>query len=491
MARMPRSAFLRALRTAACATGVLLAAGAAFAPAAAAPGALPGTPGDAPPPRGAAPASAAAPVAPGRAGAATPAPPDASPPSASAQRLYDNARGRLLQVRTLLQGPDSQASVGSGFLVSPQGHVLTNWHVVSQVALSPKRYRLVYQTADGLQGRLELLAFDALHDLALVRIVPAEGGALPAAAARPLGFRPRELPLARGERIYSLGNPLDVGFAVQEGTYNGLAERGFLPNIFFGGSLNPGMSGGPALDGQGRVIGVNVATRRDGQSVSFLVPGAFAEDLLRRGRDAAPLSAAVWPELTRQLTAHQRDLVDRFVALPWRSAGHPRYRIPVPAEDFLRCWGQNSPADAKGLEFERSDCSMDSRVFVNDSLVTGFLGTRHEAYDGERLGPWRFAWQYSASFRNEAFGGGPRRTPPQCSDREVEGADGLRLRVVACLSAYRQLKGLHDLSVLVATRDHPTLAVLGRFDARGVDLDNALRLTDHYLKGFAWMPGAR
>ena len=99
-------------------------------------------------------------------------------------------------------------------------------------------------------------------------------------------FRPRDQPLAQGERIYSLGNPLDVGFAVIEGTYNGLVERSFYPTIFFAGSLNPGVSGGPTLDGQGAVIGVNVAARRDGEQVSFLVPAG-----VRRGSAAAARAA--------------------------------------------------------------------------------------------------------------------------------------------------------------------------------------------------------
>ena len=72
-------------------------------------------------------------------------------------------------------------------------------------------------------------------------------------------FRAPSAALSQGERIYSMGNPLDVGFAVLEGTYNGLVERSFYPSIFFGGALNSGMSGGPALDEQGRVVGVNVA----------------------------------------------------------------------------------------------------------------------------------------------------------------------------------------------------------------------------------------
>ena len=108
------------------------------------------------------------------------------PVSASAQRVYDDARAQLLQVRTLLKGQDSQASVGSGFLVSDAGHILTNYHVVSQAALQPERYRLVYSASDRSEGALEILAFDAIHDLALVK--PAAPAAL--AGHRPLTFHP-------------------------------------------------------------------------------------------------------------------------------------------------------------------------------------------------------------------------------------------------------------------------------------------------------------
>ena len=98
-----------------------------------------------------------------------------------------------------------------------------------------------------------------------------------------------------------------------------------------------------------------------------------------------------------------------------------------------------------------------------------------------------FASQYSQSFRNESF---PERTTrhrtaAQCQERFVD-RDGLPLRAVVCISAYRKLRGLYDLSVLVATVDHATLGAQGRFDARGVDFDNAMKLADHYLAGYAW-----
>ena len=431
------------------------------------------------------PAAAPAAAAPGANGIAKP--PEGAPsadglPSGAGQRIYADVRHRLVQVRTLLKTQDSQSSVGSGFLVTADGHLITNYHVISSYALQPDRHRLVYATVEGQQGALQLLAFDVVHDLALLKPVdpaPLQGRGV-------IAFRPQAQPLPRGARVFSLGNPLDVGFAVTEGAFNGLAERHYLPALFFGGSLNPGMSGGPALDDQGQLIGVNVATRRDGEQVSFLVPAAAAQALLARGRAAAPIQQAVHAELSRQLLAHQAGLVDRFIAQGWRPAGHPRYRVPVPPETFLRCWGSGTPAAERGLQFERSDCTMDSVVFVDGPLLTGFITVRHEAYDGNRLGLLRFQQRYSGSFRNENFGADTRfRTAAQCVERTVD-RDGLPLRAVVCLAAYKKLPGLYDLSVLTATLDGRTVGVQGRLDAHGVSFDNAQRLTRHYLDGFGW-----
>lgn len=413
--------------------------------------------------------------------------------SASGQRIVEATRAQLLQVRTLLKGQDSQASVGSGFLVDTTGLAITNYHVVSQYALRPSAYRLSYTMAEGRSGSLALLAFDAIRDVALVRLTADPSG--PDAdkptphSFLPLSFRPNSQPLAKGERLYSLGNPLDVGFAVVEGIYNGLVERSYLPNIFFGGSLNPGMSGGPAVDSVGRVIGVNVATRRDGEQVSFLVPAQHAQALIERSRNAAPITAPAHEEVTRQLLAHQAAMVDRFIAQPWRSANHARYMVPVPQETFMRCWGTPSPPNAKHFKFERSDCAMDHGVFISPRLLTGAIKVRHEAYDGSNLGALRFSHMYSASFRNESFWTGPDATPPRCRERFID-RDGLVLRTVACLSALKRLEGLFNLSVLVTTVDHATQGVQGRLDALGVSFDNALRLTEHYLNGFNWRQGA-
>lgn len=414
--------------------------------------------------------------------ALTPGQPPAAPiVSASARRLYERSKGQLLQIRTLLKTQDSQASVGSGFLVSDDGHIVTNYHVISQFALEPDSYRLRYATTDGQGGALELLDFDARRDLALLRAV---GDGLKGRGT--LAFRPRQQPLAKGERIYSMGNPHDVAFAVVEGNYNGLVDRSFDPLIYYAGGINPGMSGGPVLDEDGLVVGVNVSGMMFSQQVSFLVPGEFAESLVKRSIGAKPLKTAAWSRVRDQLMRYQDELVTRFLAMPWESANHDRYRLPVPRQDFMRCWGRGTSADTKGLDFERSQCRMDHALFVSGNLQTGWLDMSHEAYDGEKLGALRFARQYSRSFRNERLGSSDKsRTAPHCKEQFVD-REGLPLRAVVCLRAYRKLEGLHDLSILVTTVDAATQGALGRFDARGVSFDNALKLAAHYLEGFAW-----
>ncbi|MBL8343246.1 MAG: trypsin-like peptidase domain-containing protein [Rubrivivax sp.] len=427
-----------------------------------------------------------APAAPAAASASTPAASSSAPAAApdASQRAFASARERLLQVRTLLRGQDSQASVGSGFLVTPEGHLITNYHVVSQYALKPAQYRLVYATADGRQGALQLLDIDVIHDLALLKVADAAT----VAGRGVLPFRPEAEPLQRGERIHALGNPLDVGFAVMSGAYNGLVERSYLPVIFFGGSLSGGMSGGPTLDERGRVIGINVAARRDGEQVSFLVPAHFAEQLLARGAKAAPITEAVYPRLVQQLTKHQEGLTQAFLAQPWRASGHAHYAIPVPRETFMRCWGRSNPPDARGLLFERSDCQMDSRIFIGGNQLLGHLVVRHEAYDGRRIGTLRFLDRYAKSFRNEPFGGATRlQSASQCQEDTVQG-QGVPLRAVMCLRAHKKLPGLYDLSLLVATLDGSAQGVQGRFDAYGFSFANAQKLAAHYLGGFGVLP---
>ena len=422
-------------------------------------------------------------TAPTKAAADAPLP----PPSPDAQQAYLAARDKLVQIRTLRRQTNTQSSTGSGFYVSADGLLITNYHVISQLALEPERHRAVLVSVDGKEAPVSLLAVDVLHDLALLRVAPAEGQNSAATSYSALPLRPQDKPLNGGERIFSLGNPLDVGFAITEGTYNGLVQRSFYPRIFFGGTLNPGMSGGPAIDTQGRVVGVNVAKRLGAEQVSFLVPVEFVAQLLERSRAAEPVKGALHAEITRQLMGHQQALSDRLLSGQPRTERYGPYRVPVPSETLARCWGDGRERRSESLfDFERSQCRIDSEVFTGDGDVGG-LGMRYEAYDAPRLNPWQFANTYSQSFANEPMRkrGNRVRTGFECREDFVSGDAKLPLRAVVCLSAYRKFTGLYDLTVLAVSVDQPRQGVLGRLNVSAVSFDNAQRLASHFLQGFS------
>jgi S1-C subfamily serine protease len=406
----------------------------------------------------------------------------AAPPSRDAQQAFQSARDKLVQIRTLRRNTNTQSSTGSGFYVSPDGLLVTNFHVIADLALEPERHRGVAVSMDGQEQAVSLLGFDVQHDLALLRVAPSPGQTPAPHGVLPL--RPAALPLQAGERIFSLGNPLDVGFAITEGSYNGLVQRSFYPRIFFGGALNPGMSGGPALDAQGRVIGVNVAKRSDAEQVSFLVPVQFVAQLLAASSQAQPITQAAHARIARQLTAHQQAVSDRVLAPPEHSERFGPYRVRVPDPKLARCWGDGRARQSSSrLDYEISNCRLDTDVLIGET-PTGSLSVRYESYDGAELSPWQFAARYSSSFGDEPMRlkSDAVRTAAECTEAFV-GSQALPLRAVMCLSAYRKFDQLYDMNLIAVTLDAQQRGLLMRVDMAGVNLANAKRVARAYLHG--------
>jgi S1-C subfamily serine protease len=175
-----------------------------------------------------------------------------------------------------------RGGAGSGFVVTPDGYLLTNHHVAYQ---GGKPARMKARWPDGTEERADVVGGDAATDLALVRVSAAPRAFLSLAAttARP------------GQLAVAIGNPLGFESTVTAGVVSavGRSMRGqggrIIDNVIqHTAPLNPGNSGGPLVDSAGRVLGVNTAMISRTQGIGLAVPVATAAwvvgELLARGR---------------------------------------------------------------------------------------------------------------------------------------------------------------------------------------------------------------
>jgi serine protease Do len=399
-----------------------------------------------------------------------------------AEAVYASAPPRLLQIRTLVAGAGQQTSNGSAFLVTGDGLAITNYHVVSQVVLEPNTYRLEYTAADGTHGDVRLLGVDLPNDLAIVRIDKHDA---PFFSFDPAAIR-GEVP--KGERLYAMGNPLELGFTIVEGTYNGLVEHSYTDRIHFTGALNPGMSGGPAVAADGGVVGVNVATRRGGQLVSFLVPARFAEALLQRvrDRDATPDLRA---EIGRQVTDSRTALYKSLREQGFRAATLGPYRGPETDAPWFNCWAQTNAGVAPKPRFDMksTSCVSETSLFVASDLNTGNIQIYHSYVRSTELNQFQFATYLAQLSQNRLQGGGPYRkwyTPERCHEDFVGSAgasDRPPLRVMWCAQAYREFDGLYDVALVAVTQDDGNEALVSRLNMQAIGYDDAMDIGQRFL----------
>jgi serine protease Do len=166
--------------------------------------------------------------------------------------------------------PRRPSGTGSGFVISADGYIVTNHHVVE----AAEKVSVAFE--NGRELPAEVVGRDPKTDLALLKVKP--DGELPAA---PLGDSDG---VRVGDWVMAIGNPFGLDHTVTVGI---LSARG--RNINAGpyddflqtdASINPGNSGGPLIDLDGRVIGINTAINAAGQGIGFAIPINMAKDLL-------------------------------------------------------------------------------------------------------------------------------------------------------------------------------------------------------------------
>jgi hypothetical protein len=405
-------------------------------------------------------------------------------PSSAAQQLYASAQQDLLQLRVLLKNGNSQSSVGSGFLIGNSNLVVTNFHVVSQIALEPETYFGEYKDTSGESGAIELLAVDVLHDLAVVRIARNGSGFFKVPHAVSGNKQPALVKLNQGQHLYSLGNPLDLGFTISEGTYNGISARGFSDQLMFTGPVNAGMSGGPNVTADGQVAGVNVAHRRDGELVSFLVPVRYVQALLARVTADMTPPTDFKPIIGEQLLEHQTVMVDKLLEKPFSIKDLGPYRVPVRESDQVRCWGNTDSSAKKAYSIASINCSMESAIFVSGEMQTGHISMHHKYAHNKKLNAMQFSQLATNMFDGQVYSTAKSETitPAACTEDFIK-HNNISLRALVCAEAYHKFKELYDFTLVTASTDDSEKSLQSMINIQGVSYSNGMKLIKQFLQG--------
>ncbi len=392
------------------------------------------------------------------------------------EQVYARFKDRVLQIQVLDLSSGSKTTIGSGFLVAPDGVVVTNFHVIAALINQPGRYRAEYVDQHGARGPLSLVNLDVVHDLAVLR-----GNGLTGRPLEVSGTVPE-----KGERLYAFGNPHDIGLTIVEGTYNGLLQRSLYEKIHFTGSINPGMSGGPTVNAAGALVGVNVSTA--GNQLSFLVPARFVAALLAASDQTVDAPEAFSSLVRRQLLANQDQYLAPLLAQPFPTSVMNGYRLPGELASFIRCWGNTHPQEEKLYKVVFQSCATEDEIFLGDHLKAGGIRFNHEFFSTIQLNPIRFYGFLEENFSQPriGFSGEESNVSNFACQTDFVANGSLDSKVVLCLRRYKKLEGLYDAFLSATTLVGPREAVQTSLGLTGVSFENALSFSQRYLESLHW-----
>ncbi|GAB4180175.1 MAG: hypothetical protein Fur0032_21040 [Terrimicrobiaceae bacterium] len=216
---------------------------------------------------------------------------------------------RMRALRLLMGGQQGEvpAQLGAGAVVSEEGHIVTNYHVIAGAAAVR-----VY-LSDGRIFQAQVLGVDPPSDIAILKI-EAEG-----LQPLPIGDSDR---VRIGQGVFAIGNPLGLQETVTQGIISGKGRRALseAANEFFqtDAAINRGNSGGPLIDLQGSLIGITSMVSAGGEGIAFAIPSNTVQRVFQsirdHGRFIRPWFGAMVRPLSTQV-ARQLGLADTRGAL--------------------------------------------------------------------------------------------------------------------------------------------------------------------------------
>jgi len=423
-------------------------------------------------------AIAAATLASGANRPARPARTEPAPERAKAahERTYEALKPSLYTIEIHSGNANAKSTLGSAYLVSREGHLVTNYHVIGSYVDDPGRYHLRAKSASGvLEARL--LSFDLVNDLALLQVEGAHG--------TPLRIAPK--PPQSGSAIVAFGDPEGYGLALVEGIFNGYSEKGLVDRMLLSMPLNSGMSGGPILNGAGEVIGTNVSVQRESNSLSFGVPAGKIAALFR----TKPLETdrkALREETRRQLALLERETTAR-VLHEFDAMGEAVVRVggaeaPRPPA-FFECWDDSQLHKEEAITKSVYSCNLQFTPSVEGlgEVAAVTIQVEHFAVTRNAFGFFGWLPQHATSHNTVSAidPKGENFSPPHCAAERIQ-MDSTVWTATTCASSYVEHDGIFDFDLMATSVSRSDDVMYVSLQMSGFRLETFERLARRLLE---------
>lgn len=401
-----------------------------------------------------------------------------------AEEIFAQLTPSLYQIKLIDKASGEKSSIGSGFQISADGIIATNYHVISSYARHPEKYRIEYLDHQGKTAQVTLVSVDVINDLALVK--------RKAQADMPY-FKISNKKPTKGEKLFALGNPHDLGMIVVPGTYNGLKKESFNERIHFTGSINSGMSGGPVVNKAEQVVGINVAT--SGNQIGFLVPHDKLVALFSSYQEKGAID--IKAQMAEQLMSSQNKLMTSLINSTWqRKELAGKALIPIIDVPFIRCWGDSNADKTDALILAAvANCSLDENTYLSSHFFTGSVEIEYRYMQAKNLSDNKFYHLYQQQIARAGAGnraGKDDVSEYQCHhDLVTPGStantsQAINNKSIFCTRAYKDFPGLFDVLYLGASIDKNQQALVSHFTLAGVSQENAMSFTSKFMEAVSW-----
>lgn len=397
---------------------------------------------------------------------------------ATAENVYQKVRPAVFQIKTAVNADAPKASYGTGFAISANGELITNFHVVASTIHKDKDYKLFL--VDGDENLpLKILAVDVVHDLALVQVEKKFKDYIKLSPKMP----------KQGEKIFPVGLPEDLNMSLSEGLYNDILSHGPYRKIHMSAPLNSGMSGGPTVNAKAEVVGVNVSVKFFSQNLSFSVPIEFVEKIIAKANSQsdAPSLDAIHKDIEKQLLEVDKQLVADYQKTSSKQENLDGWAISS-KEDFLKCWQVDRNHDQKKYLATSKQCYLQGAAYLHESNYAGTYSISYQTYTSKKLNwlqMFRIADSYFSSYSANRYLGDSGKnyllTNYECDYQRVKNEHGIQILVNYCIQGYLDYPNIRNLFLKLFAPHNSERILAMSVSFRGIDKNSIGQLLENSI----------